>query len=107
MTAPIRSPVPRRKTDGVVTYAWLQKQALMWLGSIFLLTVGAAWTISAQVSDLRRDVQEAKDAIPRIEQQLDALIAAQRQSNKTQDSLLAVFTDRERRPTPTNPLVAR
>lgn len=106
MTPPPRSHVPRRQSDTVVTYAWLQRQVLIWLGSAFLLGMSAAWKLSAQNSDVRRDVQDAKDAIPRIEQQLAILTHEVQRGNKTQDSLLAIFADRERR-VPINPMVGR
>ena len=84
-------------SEDVVTYGWLQRQALLWLGGIFLAAVAATWRLSAQTTELKRDVQEAKEAIPRIEAQLQALTAAVQRGNHTQDSMVTLMTDRERR----------
>lgn len=87
-----------RSDDGdIVTLGWLRKQALKGLLAVGVIIVGAAWRLSAQNSALREDVKDAKEAIPRIEARLDALVAAVQAGNKTQDSLLILMAERERR----------
>lgn len=98
----LRSNIPRRKTDEVVTHTWLQRKALWWLGSIFVVTVGAAWSVSAQVEDLKQDVREAQALAPLV----TALTHEVLLLRKGQDSLVTLMTDRERR-NPPNPLVNR
>lgn len=87
-----------RADDGeIVTLGWLRKQALIWLGGIVIVALAATWRLSAQTTELKRDVREAREAIPRIERRLDELTAAVERSNKIQDSMLTLMAERERR----------
>ena len=105
----------RSDDSDVVTLGWLRKQALrflLWVSPVIVVAVGFTWNLSAQNSELHRDIQDAKAAIPRIEAQLqetnaklEILTSELRKSNKTQDSLI-VWMSYQRRGA-LNPLSGR
>ena len=107
MEQPKRDPRPRRKND-IVTYEWVQAWVIrgLWaLAAAGVMAIGAAWRVSAQVADLKRDVQEAQALGPLV----TSLTNEVRLLRKGQDSLVTLMTDRERRPSnaPLTPLGPR
>lgn len=97
-----RSGQGRRKDE--VTVAQIKGWALKILLGVFVGGLLAAWNLSAQVSDLRRDVQEAQSLGPLVV----SLTNEVRLLRKGQDSLVTLMTDREKRdPDTRNPLVNR
>lgn len=91
----------------ILTLGWLRKQALIWLLGFIGVALVATWRLSAQTADLKRDVAEAKAAIPEVVQQVQSLNEEVRLLRKGQDSLITLMTDRERRSPSRNVLGGR